>query len=84
MEFFKIICLNGLFLFFTFEFSSMQLIQCHFPASPAPGSAASVGQPSFVQTGEELLWAAEFCVEGNAATALWEQITFLTWGATSG
>lgn len=56
----------------------MQLIQCHFPASLAPGSAASVGQLSFVQTGEELLWAAEFCVEGNAATALWKQITFLT------
>lgn len=60
-------------VFFSFIFSSMQLIQCHFPAS-----AASVGQLRFVQTGEELLWAAEFRVEGNAATALWEQITFLT------
>lgn len=62
----------------------MQLLQCHFPASLAPGSAASVGQLSFVQTGEELLSAAEFRVEGNAATVLWKQITFLTWGATSG
>lgn len=64
--------------FFFFSFSYLQLIQCLFPASLAPGSAASVGQLSFVQGGEELLWAAEFCVEGNAATALWGQITFLT------
>lgn len=54
----------------------MQLIQGHFPASPAPGSAASVGQLSFVQTGEELMWAAEFCVEGNATAALWEKLHF--------